>query len=248
MARLERTMFNQLKPMINKQYMDSAKLLSQGVRDVDHAVNLQGPRLRRILRAQYRRTAMTAGRQAIIAYDPPKSMNESFWNDVNQFIALNTGRKIKTVQDTTKKVISRIIGQGVIAGETNKEIATRIRKKGKTLSKFQALRIARTETLGMYNSATDASVSETGLKFIRVWSTTKDLRTRRRKRKSRFDHWIVDGQKRAQGEKFLVSGEALDFPGDPKASAGNIINCRCVLMYERDRSNEISRRRNAKTS
>ena len=247
MARLERTVLNQLKPMINRQYMDAASLVAQGVRDVEHAVNLQTARLRGILRTHYRRVATTAGRQAIQAFDPAKSMEDSFWNDVNKYIALNTGRKIKSMQDTTVNIISKTIKFGVHQGETNTEIAKRLRKKGKTLSKFQALRIARTETLGMYNSATEASVNETGLKFDRVWSTTVDSRTRRRKKGKGFDHLMVNGQKRKQGEPFDVSGEKLDFPGDPKGSAGNIINCRCVLIYER--ATGIERRsRNVKTN
>jgi len=238
MAKLERTISNQLKPLINRQYMDAASLITHGVTDVDHVVNEQTTRLRKILRVHYRRVAFTAGRQATLNFDPAKSMNESFWNDINQYIALNTGRKITQVQNTTKKMIGLVIQTGVNAGQTNIEIATRIRNTGKVDSKFRALRIARTETLGLYNSATDASVRETGLKFVRVWSTTKDLRTRRRKKGSIWDHWVVDGQKRAQNEDFDVSGEKLSYPGDPKGSAGSIINCRCVLLYERDRSNE----------
>jgi hypothetical protein len=241
MAKLERTIARQLKPMINRQYMDAASLITYGVTDVDHVVNLQTNRFRQILRAHYRRVAMTSGRQAIIAYDPrpeSKSMNESFWNEINQYIALNTGRKIKQIQGSTVDNITRIVQKGIEAGETNREIATRLRGKGRIDSNFKALRIARTETLGMYNKATDASVRDTGLEFIRKWSTTKDLRTRRRKRKSIFDHWVVDGQKRKQNEPFDVSGQKLMYPGDPKGSAGNIINCRCVLMYERVRSNE----------
>jgi len=238
MAKLERIISNQLKPLINRQYMDAASLITHGVTDVDHVVNEQTTRLRKILRVHYRRVAFTAGRQATLNFDPAKSMNESFWNDINQYIALNTGRKITQVQDTTKKMISKVIQTGVSAGQTNREIATRIRNTGKVDSKFRALRIARTETLGLYNSATDASVRETGLKFVRVWSTTKDLRTRRRKKGSIWDHWVVDGQKRAQNDPFSVSGEKLSFPGDPKGSAGNIINCRCVLLYERDRSGQ----------
>ena len=236
MAKLERTISNQLKPLINRQYMDAATLITQGVTDVDHVVNEQTTRLRKILRVHYRRVAFTAGRQATLNFDPAKSMNESFWNDINQYIALNTGRKIQLIQGNTVNSITRVVKKGIEAGETNREIATRLRGKGRIDSRFKALRIARTETLGMYNSATDASVRETGIKFTRVWSTTKDLRTRRKKGKNIYDHWDVDGDTAAQNEDFDVSGEKLSFPGDPKGSAGNIINCRCVLLYERDRS------------
>ena len=36
--------------------------------------------------------------------------------------------------------------------------------------------------------------------------------------------YILDGE-------FIVGGEALSYPGDPKGSADNVINCRCVVMY-----------------
>ena len=241
MAKMERTVERQLKPLINRQYMDAASLITHGVTDINHVVNEQTIRLRKILRIHYRRVAFTAGRNSIQFFEQQKGMNESFWNDINQYIALNTGRKITQIQGNTLNSITRVMQAGIEAGETNREIATRLRNTGKVVSKFNAIRIARTETLGMYNSATDASVRETGLKFIRVWSTTKDLRTRRRKLKSKWDHWVVNKQKRQQNEQFLVSEEHLDFPGDPKGSAGNIINCRCVLLYERDRSNELRR-------
>ena len=242
MAKLERLIANKLRPLINRQYMDAAKLIAQGVRDVEHVVNLQRQRLGDLLKAHYRRTAMTAGRNAILYFEKgQKGMNESFWNEVNQYISLNTGKKISSMQSTTKDMLAKVIEKGVREGETNQEIATRLRNTGKVDSKFRALRIARTETLGMFNSATDASVRETGLKFKKVWSTTKDLRTRRRKKGSIYDHWSVDGQKRGMNESFEVSGEKLRYPGDPNGSAGNIINCRCVLMYERDRSNEVAR-------
>ena len=235
MSRLEGTVSRQLKPVINRQYMDAASLLMQGVKDVDHVVNEQNTRLRKILRVHYRRVATTAGRNAIQAFDPAKSMGTAFWSEVNSFIAFNTARKITKVQGTTKKMLNTVIQTGVQQGQTNAEIATRIRKTGKIDSQFRAMRIARTETLGIYNAATDASVADTGLKFKRVWSTTKDSRTRRRKRGSFWDHWSADKQKRDQNEDFVVSGESLKYPGDPKGSAGNIINCRCVLIYERER-------------
>ncbi len=32
--------------------------------------------------------------------------------------------------------------------------------------------------------------------------------------------------------KFIVQGERLDRPKDPMGSASNVINCRCVHVYE----------------
>jgi hypothetical protein len=34
---------------------------------------------------------------------------------------------------------------------------------------------------------------------------------------------------------FDVGGEKLKYPGDPRGSAGNVIQCRCAVVYERIR-------------
>jgi len=49
--------------------------------------------------------------------------------------------------------------------------------------------------------------------------------------KTREDHVFANGQKVDVGDPFLVGGEQLQRPGDPNGSAGNIINCRCVVGY-----------------
>jgi hypothetical protein len=32
---------------------------------------------------------------------------------------------------------------------------------------------------------------------------------------------------------FDVGGEKLKYPGDPRGSAGNVIQCRCAIVYQR---------------
>jgi len=31
--------------------------------------------------------------------------------------------------------------------------------------------------------------------------------------------------------KFFTSGEEIEYPGDPNAKAGNVINCRCKVVF-----------------
>ncbi len=40
-------------------------------------------------------------------------------------------------------------------------------------------------------------------------------------------HVLADGQIVPLEDFFFVDGESLFEPGDPRGSAGNIINCRC---------------------
>ena len=42
-----------------------------------------------------------------------------------------------------------------------------------------------------------------------------------------FNHAAADGQQRISDQFYLVSGENLMYPRDPRGSRGNIINCRC---------------------
>ena len=89
--------------------------------------------------------------------------------------------------------------------------------------------IARTEAHrgAMVGSVTGANSLPYEVK--KQWLSGKDARVRRNP-KSRFDHAELNGQEREMNEPFM-NEEAIMFPGDPKASAGNTIQCRCVLNY-----------------
>ena len=93
--------------------------------------------------------------------------------------------------------------------------------------------IARTESIAALNAGREDSVNEAVSsgsipeRFItRIWDSTNDSRTR-------HDHRVMNGQKRAVGQPFSSpSGSLMMFPADPSlgALARDIINCRC---YER---------------
>ena len=55
------------------------------------------------------------------------------------------------------------------------------------------------------------------------WTTMHD-------RKVREAHAAADRQRRPAGSLFFVGGENLLYPGDPRGSLENTINCRCVLQ------------------
>lgn len=234
--RLEGHFVKNFSEKINKQYRKIAQLVKQGIHDIDPVIDQEVIPMKTFLRIHYRRVSVIAGKNFIS--NLKSEQIENFWSIADRYIALYAANKITKIQDTTKTIISKIIQKAVAEGKTNAEIAKELRRFGLIDSRFRAIRIARTETLSIYNYATDQVAKNTGIKFEREWHTTKDLRTRRRKKGSPFDHWVVDGQKRGQDEPFDVSGEALMFPGDPRGSAGNIVQCRCVLLYNQDRSLE----------
>lgn len=64
---------------------------------------------------------------------------------------------------------------------------------------------------------------------LKEWLSGTDARVRRNP-KSVFDHRELNGQRREMYEPFR-NEEDIMYPGDPKASKGNTIQCRCVLNY-----------------
>ena len=109
-------------------------------------------------------------------------------------------------------------------------IAKAIAKKiGGVNAISRAMTIARTETHKAANTTqytkAEWAAQESGLKVEVEWIATNDGRVR-------DNHRHADGQKRPIGQPFNVGGEAMRYPSDPRASAKNTINCRCVLGYD----------------
>ena len=91
-------------------------------------------------------------------------------------------------------------------------------------------------------------VSETSnLVYDKVWIATEDYRTRRIPEDA-FSHYAMNGVVVPVDEPFTVpsktGGEQVMFAGDPKGSAGNIINCRCAnaLKPRRDKNGKLIRK------
>lgn len=63
-----------------------------------------------------------------------------------------------------------------------------------------------------------------GDRVQRTWVSKHDDRVR-------SAHLAADGQMVTGAAPFVVGGEELRYPGDPKASPGNTVNCRCRTKY-----------------
>lgn len=92
---------------------------------------------------------------------------------------------------------------------------------------WRAERIARTETIGASNGAIEAYAVEmqlqTGQVRYRQWWSSMDGRTR-------MSHRVAHMQVIGPGDKFVVGGSTLAFPGDPLGPAREVVNCRCVML------------------
>ena len=132
------------------------------------------------------------------------------------------------VQGTTKKTLIKVYRQLSSdpifqdSGEVVK--AKMLRQQFDKYNKYQAERLVRTEATNAANAATMQSAQDIfpGADMQKEWIAASDERTRAAHREANGQ--IVDFNK-----PFIVKGEELMRPGDPRGSASNVVNCRCSM-------------------
>lgn len=149
---------------------------------------------------------------------------------------LTTGaKKITQITQTTMEDVRGAINRGIRDGLSEREIGKLIRKQAPTKSASRARVIARTEVHSASQEAAQSVAEETGLVMSREWVSSNGERTRSISNGARFDHQAADGQVVGMNEPFTIEGvrgnEQIMYPGDPAGSAGNIINCRCAVVF-----------------
>lgn len=145
------------------------------------------------------------------------------------FINFGIGRVV-TVENTYKETIANLIANRLQEGKTIVEAAREVQEiVGKRrFYRWQAMRIARTETTAAANFGAIQAGDVSGFRMQKEWISALDARTRRPP-EDKYDHYDMNGKRVGLNEKFNVSGELLEYPGDPKGSAGNVIACRCTV-------------------
>ena len=148
---------------------------------------------------------------------------------ISQWLNTNAGLRIVSVHSTLIESIIKVIQDGY---DSNISVADITRNLQNRFGWFkpQALRIARTETTTATNYATVLAAKNSDLVLEKTWISVQDNRTRRPPN-SMFDHLDMNGQVVSETGMFFVGGEEIEYPGDPNGKAGNIINCRCKVVF-----------------
>lgn len=125
------------------------------------------------------------------------------------------------------KTIDNAISQGIIQGESIKQISQRIARDLCIKANRSTLLYARTamtcaQNAGRLERMKDAE--NAGISMLKVWISTMDERTR-------SAHQQLDGQEVPVNQPFDSELGPIDFPGDPGADEANVWNCRCALGY-----------------
>ena len=235
MGKFERSMVQRVYPVIQSTYEEASKLVEHGQTDFSIVIEKHRQAMQKQLQKEYDNLLAYFGTftfdqfkkayQKRIVVPKTKSMEDIYWQNIKQWSQMSVLYKSREISKTTNKLIQSLIRNGMQNGLSNAEIVDELMDKRKTFNKVRAIRIVRTETHSAANKAIDEAVRSTGYTHDRIWRATLDDRVRGANPKDRFNHLKANGQKRDLNTPFDVSGDKLNFPGDPKGRAGNVVNC-----------------------
>jgi hypothetical protein len=157
-----------------------------------------------------------------IGADNPWTMPQA---EVLQFVKSRENR-ISGISDSVWDKLKGSLESGFEAGKNTNEIADDLRAEFNALSKYEARRIAMTETGAAFNFSRDAAMRGAGVQY-KKWLSSHGPNVRPA-------HEAAEAAYAANPipitEPFIVGGEELMFPGDENGSAGNVINCECISL------------------
>lgn len=161
------------------------------------------------------------------------------WFRFMQELKLTTiATQVKGIDDVTESAVRDIITEGAKLGLTRGEIAAKVLAvTSKAVGKYRARMIARTELGQAVNLAKTKSAEDwrkaSGNKLGKIWIH------RGAKHPRDWHQYLDTGRAIPEESKWVVTDpntlitDNMMFPHDPSASAGNVINCGCQVLYVR---------------
>ena len=167
---------------------------------------------------------------------PKKAQNDNYWLQYfENYAKSKVGKRITWITETTeaefKRITRNVIAEAVSGGWGEEKAGRELRKAIGISEKYRAERIARTETVSASNAGNIEGAKSLGMNLQKEWITAVDNRVRGLNPNDEFDHVSMNGVVVGMDEDFDVGGELLEYPGDPRGSAGNVINCRCSVQF-----------------
>jgi hypothetical protein len=172
-----------------------------------------------------------------------KQITDTGWEGAlgNYLLAIG-GDRITEINTTTKNfVLGRlrpILNEGIREGASIDRIAeaivSDIREYSGTFGRYRAERIVRTEinSTANWGSYTSVEMAGIGNRLLKRWLPASDDRTREA-HAGMIDHPAIPFEDDFNVPRADGGSDKMKYPGDMTASAGNLINCRCTVVYER---------------
>lgn len=164
-------------------------------------------------------------------WKPLPLFSDAFQQFLIAFYLRNGGELIKTLTETLVAQVVREIRNSTYENETVIQMRDRIFKtvNKPNFYKWQAMRIARTETTFAMNSAKEIAGEVSGVVLEKIWLGKNDGR-------ERPSHIAMNNKTVGQNEMFNVGGVQMKYPGDKEnGTAAETINCRCTFGYKAKR-------------
>ena len=215
----ERKLEGRLQLLFRNTFREVAKAYELG--NVEAGVAPFATNLSRVLVPHYTEVVTTFAKKVLT----DRGLKFDFDNLSQQFITEHGGRSIRNIDSYTRRLVQKIISRGQRDGLGEREIAKSLVDMGAGFSKRRAATIARTET----GNASSWANHQMHKEFMpantkKRWVASSDDRTR-------SAHAVMNGVEVGIDETFTVGGFQMRYPNDWRGGAGNVINCRCVLMY-----------------
>ena len=162
--------------------------------------------------------------------------NDVLLKQILLFLSNEGGLKIVSVRNTLVETLVLAIKESLKENANVIEIQNAIYNivnKSQSFYKWQALRIARTETTSASGLAAIETARQSNLVMTKEWiSVNEPGRTRR-------DHLIENGDIVDLEEPFIMAdGSSVFYPGDINAKPSQIINCRCTIGFKGKRDED----------
>ncbi len=225
----ERALLGKSKRELNRFFKEASAYYAEKSNDLPNYIYLKHKdNFEQLLRKQYQDTAASFRALVLGQLELPEFRDQTE-DKITQWIETNTLAKSQLISDTSAKEVKKVITSGIANSDSDAKIAKDIRGLTK-LSGFRADAIARTEThnAASYSSLTTAqdATEQAGVVMLKRWIPTLDNRTR-------SDHFaMADYPAIPLDEAFNVGGYDMQYPGDDSAPAEQVVNCRCMSIYE----------------
>lgn len=156
----------------------------------------------------------------------------TLWRSLlNEFLTVRIAGRIAEVEQTTRKRIAALIEKGILEGLGAREVARSIRKDTQ-FNRNRSLTIARTETVTSANQGRYMSALSSPYVKKKAWLPFADKRTRPT-HLAMLDVPFVDMDQLFWLQNLKTGAlESAQYPCDSSLSAGNVCNCRCLLVFE----------------
>ena len=142
----------------------------------------------------------------------------------------------KGITDYSRIQIIEVLKAGIQEGRSLNRIVDKLTKEIEGLSAERARLIARTETLTASNHASYFAAAKTGLLMKKRWLSAKDSRVRNSHKMINGTFIDMEDYFTVGNSKILIPGARIQQNGLP-TPAKEIVNCRCVVLYEPQRVN-----------